>query len=93
MNPTPATTPPAAVPAQTRAEREFEHVLRCVKYVVKNGHTGPLSTGESLAGALGAGNMKALAELGYTVPEALRRIGPSWVVILMSDEMCDELRA
>lgn len=39
---------------------------------------GPLSTGERLYVALAANRADLLADDGYTVAEALARIGPEW---------------
>lgn len=83
-------------PMPTPAERQaytFKHVLSCVRYVQKHGNSGPMSTGESIAGAIGAGNMKVLKDMGYTLPEALRRVGSEWVAVLMSDAFIREIES
>jgi hypothetical protein len=41
-----------------------------------------LSHGESLAAALVLNRADWLASLGYTIPEALERIGPEWVAMI-----------
>ena len=42
------------------------------------GHTGALSTGEALAAALVLNRSDWLARMGYTIHEALYRIGAEW---------------
>ncbi len=39
---------------------------------------GPLSTGERLYVAIAASRSEILEEEGYTIAEALARIGPAW---------------
>jgi hypothetical protein len=43
---------------------------------------GALSTGEALAAALVLNRSDWLKELGYTIPEALDRVGPEWVAMI-----------
>lgn len=47
------------------------------------GGWGPLSTGERLYVALAANRTDLLADDGYTVAQALARIGPEWVAELV----------
>lgn len=44
----------------------------------KNGNLGILSTGEALIAALVLNRNDWLNDMGYTVTQALERIGPSW---------------
>ena len=44
----------------------------------KNGNFGILSTGEALSAALVLNRNDWLNDMGYTVTQALERIGPSW---------------
>lgn len=41
---------------------------------------GSLSTGEALYVALVSNRMDVLKKMGYTIPEALARIGPDWIL-------------
>lgn len=43
-----------------------------------------LSIGEALAAALVLNRADWLAELGYTIPQAIDRIGPDWVALIPS---------
>ncbi|NYT60796.1 hypothetical protein H0A66_00425 [Alcaligenaceae bacterium] len=43
-----------------------------------NGNRGTLSTGEALIAALVLNRTDWIAEMGYTVAQALDRIGPNW---------------
>ncbi len=44
---------------------------------------GPLSDGEKCYAALAANRVDLLEETGYTIPEALARIGPDWLQSLI----------
>lgn len=48
------------------------------------GHTGALSTGEALAAALVLNRSDWLAKMGYTIPQALERIGPEWCEMIIT---------
>lgn len=48
------------------------------------GHLGVLSTGEALAAALVLNRADWLQDMGYTIAQALERIGPEWVGLLGS---------
>jgi len=43
-----------------------------------NGNLGTLSTGEALIAALVLNRTDWITEMGYTVAQALERIGPNW---------------
>lgn len=43
-----------------------------------------LSTGQQCYVALAASRLDLLAEMGYTVPEALARLDPGWIELLIS---------
>jgi len=45
----------------------------------KRGGFGVLSTGEKLAAAMVLNRADWLADVGYTMAEAIERLGPSWV--------------
>lgn len=62
-------------------------IVEVAKYVIRHGHTGPYSTGESLAGAIAAGDAKALRDLGYSFADAIDRIGEHWTRALLSAEV------
>lgn len=61
---------------------ELNHILRVARYAKTNGY-GVLSTGEQLAAALVLNRADWLAEMGYTMPEAIDRIGPEWSALLI----------
>jgi hypothetical protein len=61
---------------------ELNHILRVARYAKANGY-GVLSTGEQLAAALVLNRADWLAEMGYTMPEAIDRIGPEWSALLI----------
>jgi hypothetical protein len=60
----------------------LSHILRVSRYAKTNGY-GELSTGEQLAAALVLNRADWLAEMGYTMPEAIDRIGPEWSALLI----------
>lgn len=78
---------------EERTEATYQHVLRCALHVKEHRCGSPLSTGEALAGAIAAGNMRVLKDMGYSVPEALNRIGALWVAVLMSDRFAREFQS
>ena len=47
-----------------------------------NGNLGTLSTGEALIAALVLNRTDWITEMGYTVAQALERIGPNWSALL-----------
>lgn len=61
---------------------ELAHILRATQHAKTNGY-GVLSTGEQLAAALVLNRADWLAEIGYTIPEAIDRIGPEWSALLI----------
>lgn len=59
-----------------------DHVLKQIidtSRAAKRGHFGVLSTGEQLAAALVLNRADLLAEAGYTMAEAIDRVGPNWL--------------
>lgn len=62
---------------------ELDHILRVTRYAQANGY-GVLSTGEQLAAALVLNRADWLAEMGYTMAEAVDRIGPEWSALLIT---------
>lgn len=56
----------------------LEHVVSVCRSAALMGELGPLSTGERLASALVLNRADWLAEVGYTIVEALERIGRDW---------------
>lgn len=46
------------------------------------GHLGVLSTGEALAAALVLNRADWLKDMGYTIAEALERVGPEWIGLI-----------
>jgi len=61
--------------------KTLEHIIRKAQDA-KNGGWGVQSTGEKLASALVLNRMDWLAEMEYTVAEAIDRIGPEWRVLI-----------
>lgn len=45
----------------------------------RDGHFNVLSTGEKLAAALVLNQPEWLAKMGYTMVEAIERVGPAWM--------------
>lgn len=66
-------------------------IVEVAKCVIRNGHTGPYSTGESLAGAIAAGDMNALHDLGYRLPDAIDRLGARWISAVFSVEVAQAI--
>lgn len=64
--------------------REYEHALAKVLAAAAAGDQGPgpLSTGEALMAALALNRPDWLARMGYTMVEAMERIGQPWLAIL-----------
>jgi len=48
----------------------------------KRGGFSVLSTGEKLAAALTLNRFDWLTQMGYTIAEAIERIGPSWTALI-----------
>lgn len=65
---------------------EFDRLDEVVLRVAKSGPdaAGPLSTGERLYVGLAANNMELLDRMGYTIPEAIARIGTDWTRALVT---------
>ena len=63
---------------------EYEHALSKVLDAAEAGDEGPgpLSTGEALMAALALNRPDWLARMGYTMVEALERIGAEWLAVL-----------
>lgn len=64
---------------------EFNHLLAKAKEVHHNGQDSwyPLSRGEQLAIALILNEPMWIFEIGYTLAEAVDRIGPDWCSMLV----------
>lgn len=60
---------------------EFEHMVVKVQEAA-NGGMGHLSTGEALAAALVLNRSDWLAKMGYTIAEAIDRIGRDWAAMI-----------
>lgn len=60
---------------------DLEHIVMKSRDAAAGGR-GVLSTGEALAAALVLNRPDWLAEMGYTIAEALQRIGPEWVALI-----------
>lgn len=63
---------------------EYEHVLAKVLDAAAAGEEGPgpLSTGEKLMAAVALNRPDWLARMGYTMVEAIERIGEAWMALL-----------
>lgn len=60
---------------------EFEHMVSKARQAANGGYD-VLSTGEKLAAALILNRPDWLASMGYTIPEALARVGTEWVAMI-----------
>lgn len=60
---------------------EFEHMVSKARQAA-NGGFGVLSVGEKLAAALVLNRHDWLETMGYTIAEALARVGPEWVAMI-----------
>lgn len=63
---------------------EYEHLLRKARDAKRGGHDAwaVQSTGEKVAVALVLDRADWLAEIGYTLPEAIERSGAEWVAMI-----------
>ncbi|HEV2486489.1 MAG TPA: hypothetical protein VGT08_13225 [Terracidiphilus sp.] len=63
---------------------QYEHLLRKVRHAKRGGRDawGVQSTGEKVAVALVLNHADWLAEIDYTIPEAIERSGMEWVAII-----------
>jgi hypothetical protein len=63
---------------------QYEHLLRKSRDAKRGGHDawGVQSTGEKVAVALVLSRADWLAEIGYTIPEAIERSGAAWVAVI-----------
>lgn len=77
----PASLGPGDVNSEVKQMSGFEHLVTKTQEAAA-GHIGSLSTGEALAAALVLNRADWLKKMGYTIPEALDRIGPEWVSML-----------
>jgi len=70
---------------------EFEHLLRKAQDAKAGGRNAwnVMSTGEKLAVAMALNKPEWLEAMGYTMLEALARIGPEWMSLL--PRVVDEL--
>ena len=64
--------------------QEYEHLCRKSRDAKRGGHDawGVQSTGEKVAVALVLNRADWLAEIDYTIPEAIERSGAEWVAII-----------
>ena len=62
-------------------DTELEHIVRKARDA-KNGGFGVLSTGEKLAVALVLNRPEWLADMHYTLAEAIERVGPEWLALI-----------
>jgi hypothetical protein len=62
----------------------YEHLLRKSRDAKRGGHEawGVQSTGEKVAVALVLNRADWLAEIDYTIPEAIERSGAEWTTII-----------
>ena len=62
----------------------YEHLLRKSSDAKRGGHDvwGGQSTGEKVAVSLTLNRADWLAEIGYTLAEAIERSGPEWVAMI-----------
>ncbi|RVC59840.1 hypothetical protein EN759_31905 [Mesorhizobium sp. M00.F.Ca.ET.038.03.1.1] len=62
-------------------DRELQHIIIKARDA-KHGGFGVLSTGEKLAAALVLNRPDWLAEMNYTLAEAIERVGPQWLALI-----------
>ena len=62
----------------------YEHLLRKSRDAERGGHDAwtVQSTGEKVAVALVLNHADRLAEIDYTIPEAINRSGAEWVAVI-----------
>lgn len=72
----------------------YEHLFRKAGEAKRGGHDAwaVQSTGEKVAVALVLNRADWLAEIGYTIPEAIERSGAEWVAIIpqVAKQLADE---
>ena len=72
----------------------YEHLLRKSRDAKRAGHDAwaAQSTGEKVAVALTLNRADWLAEIDYTIPEAIERTGAEWVAIIpqVSRQLAEE---
>ena len=73
---------------------QYEHLLRKSRDAKRGGHDAwaVQSTGEKTAVALVLSRADWLAEMGYSIPEAIERSGTEWVSIIpqVARDLADE---
>ncbi|RWH12891.1 MAG: hypothetical protein EOQ74_16790 [Mesorhizobium sp.] len=62
-------------------DHELQHIITKARDA-KHGGFGVLSTGEKLAAALVLNRPDWLAEMNYTLAEAIERVGPQWLALI-----------
>lgn len=62
-------------------DRELQHIITKARDA-KRGGFGVLSTSEKLAAALVLNRPDWLAEMNYTLAEAIERVGPQWLALI-----------
>jgi hypothetical protein len=60
---------------------ELGHIVNKARDA-KNGGFGVLSTGEKLAAALTLNRADWLADMDYTIAEAIERVGAQWIALI-----------
>jgi hypothetical protein len=62
----------------------FVHLFRKSRDAKQGGHNAwtAQSTGEKVAVALVLNRADWLAEIGYTLPQAIERSGPEWIAVI-----------
>lgn len=63
------------------SDHELRHIITKARDA-KNGGFGVLSTGEKLAAALVLNRPDWLAEMNYTLAEAIERVGAEWLSLI-----------
>ncbi len=66
------------------SESEYKHFLGKARDAKQGGHEAwsVMSTGEKVAVALALNRADWLAEMQYTLAEAINRTGPEWIALL-----------
>lgn len=71
----------------TKTHRDYllEQIIDCARSA-HNGSFGVLSTGEKLGAALVLNRADLLASAGYTMAEAINRVGDDWLALIPEAE-------
>ncbi|MCO5066996.1 MAG: hypothetical protein M9924_21760 [Rhizobiaceae bacterium] len=63
-------------------DNELQHILAVSRSAKRKNDYGVLSTSERLTVAIVLNRPEWLAEMNYTLPEAIERVGPEWLALI-----------